>query len=132
MKTKITTKTIKKKHLVNYLLAAKKLQHLNKFQVTALIENIFTEIIQILETGEDFKIQNFGRFSLVDKAERPGRNPKTGESIPVEARSVVIFSPSKNFKEGIKRRFNSKNFNYANDTEMQDFYLTNYGTPKIS
>lgn len=121
-----TKNTISKKDLVNCLLNAKKLQHINKKQAKVLVENIITEIIHILENGEDFKVQSFGKFSLVDKKERPGRNPKTGEVITIEARRVVVFIPSKIFKEGVKKYLSNPNYDYENDAEMQKFYRENY------
>lgn len=123
MKTK---NTIKKEDLVNCLLDAKTLKHISKNQAKLLVENIFTEITHILENGEELKIQNFGKFSLIDKNERPGRNPRTGEPVPIEARRVVIFTPSKQLKDGVKKRLNNKNYDYANDVEMQNFYSKNY------
>ena len=122
----MNTKTIKKEDLVNCLLDAKKLQHISKFKAKFLVENIFSQIISILEDGEEFKVQHFGKFSLIDKKERPGRNPKTGEPVPIDARRVVVFTPSKQLKDGVKKRLNNKNYDYANDAEMQNFYAKNY------
>ncbi|MGN1035530.1 MAG: HU family DNA-binding protein [Rhodocyclaceae bacterium] len=80
----------------------------------------------VLEDGEEFKVQHFGKFSLIDKKERPGRNPKTGEPVPIDARRVVVFTPSKQLKDGVKKRLNNKNYDDANDAEMQNFYAKNY------
>ena len=59
-----------------------------------LIESFFKEIINSLERGEEVKLSGFGNFELREKKERPGRNPKTGEEIPISARRVVTFHAS--------------------------------------
>lgn len=64
---------------------------LNKREAKDLIELFFEEIRQALEHGESVKLSGFGNFNLRDKKERPGRNPKTGEEIPITARRVVTF-----------------------------------------
>jgi len=56
-----------------------------------LVENFFAEIKDSLIRGEAVKLSGFGNFDLRDKSERPGRNPKTGEEIPISARRVVTF-----------------------------------------
>ena len=72
---------------------------LNKREAKELVEQYFEEIRQALEHGQHVKLAGFGNFVLRDKAERPGRNPKTGEDIPVEARRVVTFKTSRKLKE---------------------------------
>ena len=64
---------------------------LNKREAKELIELFFEEIRQALEHGESVKLSGFGNFNLRDKKQRPGRNPKTGEEIPITARRVVTF-----------------------------------------
>lgn len=64
---------------------------LNKREAKELVENFFEEIRVALENGHDVKLSGFGNFILRDKKQRPGRNPKTGEEIPVSARRVVTF-----------------------------------------
>jgi integration host factor subunit alpha len=66
-----------------------------------LVEQFFEEIRLALENGEDVKLAGFGNFELRDKKQRPGRNPRTGEVIPVSARRVVTFHPSQKLKEKI-------------------------------
>lgn len=66
-----------------------------------LVEQFFEEIRLALESGEDVKLAGFGTFELRDKKQRPGRNPRTGEIIPVSARRVVTFHPSQKLKEKI-------------------------------
>ncbi|MDO4643550.1 MAG: integration host factor subunit alpha, partial [Cardiobacteriaceae bacterium] len=56
-----------------------------------LVDDLFEEIRSCLATGESVKLSGFGNFELRDKRQRPGRNPKTGEEIPITARRVVSF-----------------------------------------
>lgn len=72
---------------------------LNNREAKEMIEAFFGEISASLEAGEEVKLTGFGVFSLRDKPERPGRNPKTGEEIPIAARRVVTFHPSARIKE---------------------------------
>ena len=58
----------------------------------------FSEIRDALERGESVKLSGFGNFQLRDKPQRPGRNPKTGEEIPISARRVVTFHASQKLK----------------------------------
>ena len=64
---------------------------LNKREAKELVEVFFEEIRTALEQGRQVKISGFGKFELRDKTSRPGRNPKTGEEIPISARRVVTF-----------------------------------------
>ena len=64
---------------------------LNKREAKEMVEFFFEELKDSLEDGKPIKLSNFGNFDLRDKDERPGRNPKTGETIPVSARRVVTF-----------------------------------------
>ena len=72
---------------------------LNKSEAKEFVEIFFEEIRRCLEKGEDVKLSGFGNFQLRDKTQRPGRNPKTGEAIPISARRVVTFHPSQKFKQ---------------------------------
>ena len=63
----------------------------NKREAKDLVELFFEEVRLSLENGEVVKLSGFGNFNLRDKAQRPGRNPKTGEEIPISARRVVTF-----------------------------------------
>jgi len=65
---------------------------LNKKEARELVDLYFQELVACLAVGEQVKLSGFGNFDLRDKNERPGRNPKTGESIPVSARRVVTFT----------------------------------------
>ena len=62
----------------------------------------FEEIRVALETGDSVKLSGFGNFDLRDKNERPGRNPKTGEEIPITARRVVTFRPGQKLKARVE------------------------------
>ena len=64
---------------------------LTKREAKEIVELIYLQIANKLKQGEQVKISGFGNFELHDKDERPGRNPKTGEEIPVSARRVVTF-----------------------------------------
>ena len=66
---------------------------LNKREAKELVEMFFEEICDALEAGIQVKLSGFGNFDLRNKNERPGRNPKTGEDIPITARRVVTFRP---------------------------------------
>ena len=67
-----------------------------------LVELFFEEIRQALEQNEPVKLSGFGNFDLRDKRERPGRNPKTGEEIPISARRVVTFRPGQKLKARVE------------------------------
>ncbi|MCP3673431.1 MAG: integration host factor subunit alpha [Gammaproteobacteria bacterium] len=64
---------------------------LNKREAKEIVEVFFEEISRALESNEQVKFSGFGNFDLRLKKERPGRNPKTGEKIPISARQVVTF-----------------------------------------
>ena len=68
---------------------------LNRQEAREMVNCFFEEITLCLEKGEEVKLWEFGNFSLRQKRERPGRNPRTGESVPVQARRVVTFRPSR-------------------------------------
>ena len=66
----------------------------NKREAAEIVMAFFEEISTELQKGETVKLSGFGVFCLRHKNSRPGRNPKTGEMIPVSARRVVMFHPS--------------------------------------
>ena len=72
---------------------------LNKREAKDMVETFFDEIRNALERGEAVKLSGFGNFQLRDKPQRPGRNPKTGEEIPITARRVVTFHASQKLKD---------------------------------
>ncbi|MFM9899735.1 MAG: integration host factor subunit alpha [Polaromonas sp.] len=75
---------------------------LNKRESKDMIDAFFDLISESLVNGDDVKISSFGNFQIRTKAPRPGRNPRTGESIPIEARRVVTFHASHKLKEQIQ------------------------------
>src|SRR3569833_3381120 len=68
----------------------------------AFVEAFFEEVRAALEKGEQVKLSGFGNFNLRDKKQRPGRNPKTGEEIPITARRVVTFHPGQKLKARVE------------------------------
>jgi len=75
---------------------------LNKREAKEIVEAFFAEISEALEGGRQVKLSGFGNFDLRDKNERPGRNPKTGEEIPITARRVVTFRPGQKLKARVE------------------------------
>ncbi len=71
---------------------------LNKRESKEVVEDFFGQIAEILETGEDVKLSGFGNFELRDKTPRPGRNPRTGQDVPITARRVVTFKPGQKLR----------------------------------
>jgi integration host factor subunit alpha len=78
---------------------------LNKREAKDMVEAFFEEIRIQLEAGESVKLSGFGNFQLRDKPQRPGRNPKTGEEIPITARRVVTFHPSQKLKSMVDKTY---------------------------
>ena len=78
---------------------------LDKSDAKEVIEQFFETIRLSLESGESVKLSGFGNFTLRDKPERPGRNPKTGKEIPILARRVVTFKPGLKLKLKIEERY---------------------------
>ena len=75
---------------------------LNKREAKELVEQFFEEVRLSLESNEQVKISGFGNFDIRDKKQRPGRNPKTGEEIPIKARRVVTFRPGQKLKARVE------------------------------
>ncbi|MFZ1343840.1 integration host factor subunit alpha [Thiothrix eikelboomii] len=75
---------------------------LNKREAKDLVEMFFEEVRLALGQGQNVKLSGFGNFMLRDKTQRPGRNPKTGEDIPVDARRVVTFRPGQKLKQRVE------------------------------
>ena len=78
---------------------------LSRNESANLVDSVFSEILSSLINGDDVKISSFGTFIVRQKKERIGRNPKTGEEVPISARSVVTFRAS----NVLKSKVNSKN-----------------------
>ena len=75
---------------------------MSKREAKDMVEAFFEEIRQALERREQVKISGFGNFDLREKNQRPGRNPKTGEDIPISARRVVTFRPGQKLKARVE------------------------------
>ena len=75
---------------------------LNKREAKDMVDYFFEEVREALERGEDVKLSGFGIFNLREKSQRPGRNPKTGEEIPITARRVVTFHASQKLKSDVE------------------------------
>ena len=84
---------------------------LNKREAKDMVETFFDEIRNALERGESVKLSGFGNFQLRDKPQRPGRNPKTGEEIPISARRVVTFHASQKMKNMVDQASHQFNLN---------------------
>ena len=74
---------------------------LNKQEEKELIDILFEEIRLALESNQPVKLSGFGNFDLRDKRQRPGRNPKTGEEIPITARRVVTFKAGQKLRQRV-------------------------------
>jgi integration host factor subunit alpha len=77
---------------------------LNKREAKEMVDAFFELISQSLVGGEEVKLSGFGNFQLRIKAPRPGRNPRTGELIPIEARQVVTFTPARSSRTRSRAR----------------------------
>jgi len=77
---------------------------LSKSDAKELVEHFFEDIKESLEDGQHVKLSGFGNFILRDKGSRPGRNPKTGEEIPVQERRVVTFKSGLKLKSKIESK----------------------------
>jgi integration host factor subunit alpha len=76
--------------------------NLSKRDAKDMVECFFEDIRETLERGEQVKLSGFGNFDIREKSERPGRNPKTGEDIPISARRVVTFRPGQKLKSRVE------------------------------
>jgi integration host factor subunit alpha len=75
---------------------------LNKREAKDMVEAFFEEVRTALQAGDGVKLSGFGNFQLRDKPQRPGRNPKTGQEIPITARRVVTFHASQKLKGSVE------------------------------
>lgn len=87
---------------------------LNKREAKDMVETFFGEVRDALERGAEVKLSGFGNFQLRDKPQRPGRNPKTGEEIPITARRVVTFHASQKLKAMVDDLHSPNQFDSAN------------------
>ena len=77
---------------------------LSRNESATLVDSVFGEILKSLIQGDDVKISSFGTFVVRQKKERIGRNPKTGQEVPITARSVVTFRASNVLKSKVNSR----------------------------
>lgn len=76
---------------------------LSRNESADLLESVLEEMSQALARGEMVKISSFGSFSVREKGQRVGRNPKTGEEVPIMPRKVLVFRPSQLLKNRINQ-----------------------------
>lgn len=76
---------------------------LSRSESATLVESLLGHIATALERGQNVKISGFGTFTLRDKRERIGRNPKTGIEVPITPRRVLTFRPSQTMRERIAK-----------------------------
>jgi integration host factor subunit alpha len=81
---------------------------LNKREAKDMVDSFFEEIRNALQRGDTVKLSGFGNFQLRKKPQRPGRNPKTGEEIPITARRVVPFPASQKLKTLVAPSFDAR------------------------
>jgi len=81
---------------------------LSRSESSILVESMIGHISGALQRGENVKLAGFGTFSLRDKKERMGRNPKTGEDVPITSRRVLVFKPSQVLKERVDSSLSRK------------------------
>ncbi|MEL6476190.1 MAG: integration host factor subunit alpha [Pseudomonadota bacterium] len=74
---------------------------LSRNESSELVESILERIAEALVKGDNVKISSFGTFALRDKGARIGRNPKTGEEVPIDPRRVLVFRPSHIMKDRV-------------------------------
>jgi integration host factor subunit alpha len=81
---------------------------LSRTESAALVELVLRELTDTLARGENVKLSSFGSFIVRNKGRRIGRNPKTGEEVPIEPRRVMVFKPSIILKSRINDRVDGK------------------------
>ena len=86
---------------------------LNKREAKEVVELFFEEISRSLEENVQVKLSGFGNFELKEKKERPGRNPKTGEDVPISARRVVTFHARQKLKARVEAYSGEESEKYA-------------------
>ncbi|WP_445082782.1 integration host factor subunit alpha [Candidatus Vallotiella sp. (ex Adelges kitamiensis)] len=83
---------------------------LNKREAKDMVEAFFEEICDALENGKNIKLSGFGNFQLRDKPPRPGRNPRTGKAIPIDARRVVTFHASPKLRTQVESSITNRSY----------------------
>jgi len=79
--------------------------NLNKREAKQMVEVFFEKISHCLINNEQVKLSGFGNFDLLNKSQRPGRNPKTGEDVVISARRVVTFRSGQKLKDRVDREY---------------------------
>lgn len=92
----------------------------NKREAKDMVESFFEEVRTALEDGRGVKLSGFGNFQLRDKPQRPGRNPKTGEEIPITARRVVTFHASQKLKALVEAAHGNEQAAHGHEQVNQD------------
>ncbi|MDR3492690.1 MAG: integration host factor subunit alpha [Gammaproteobacteria bacterium] len=90
---------------------------LTKRESKEMVELFFRQLSKALENAQQVKLSGFGNFELHDKNERPGRNPKTGEEIPVSARRVVTFRSGQKLRARVEKYAGNEAHNNKLDEE---------------
>ena len=103
---KETPMTLTKAELADILVD--KVGNISKSEAKEIVELFFEEIRTTLANGEEIKISGFGNFQLRNKPQRPGRNPKTGEEVPITARRVVTFHASQKLKGMVEHYYDKR------------------------
>jgi len=93
-------KTVTRAHLSEYIYQQ---VGLSRKESADLLEMFLKEVADTLKEGETVKLSSFGSFSVRQKSQRIGRNPKTGEEVPILPRKVLVFRPSQLLKAGIRK-----------------------------
>ena len=88
--------TVTKKYLTDHLYEMVGLTHTENKR---LVDALFDTIRETLASGEEVQLSGFGRFNILDKRSRPGRNPKSGMPFEIKARRVVTFTAGPSFKQ---------------------------------
>jgi len=81
---------------------------LSRTESSELVESVIDHVSEALLRGEQVKLAGFGTFSLRDKKERMGRNPKTGKEVPITSRRVLVFKPSQILRERVDSALTQK------------------------
>lgn len=81
---------------------------LSRTESAVLVESVLDHIVNALVKGESVKLSGFGTFSVRDKRERMGRNPKTGREVPITKRRVLVFKPSNVLKDRVNSALSAK------------------------
>ena len=92
------------------------------------VEVVLSEISNSLESGENVKLSSFGSFGLRQKGERIGRNPKTGEEVPITPRRVLFFKPSNLVKNRINDKMRAKMAKLSEPRSMQERSVRSNGS----